>query len=421
MSIAKRPYLTKCHAGRYLSVAAGVDRCDHVQTVLECAPMSMRIGIVNALAVQLTGIKVAIAAANAIGADNAAVTIDPTAAGGTWLPVPFAGSTSGATIAAGNTQNTVDNPNITWSDWRDITALDASDAGGLFPLHVRIESPAANANLPVFWANGSASAEAGWETAANVAGRIWRARSQNVLGVGDKTLFTSTTFNGQTIAFVIQYVPRDAVRGFTYGVLGDSTREGTGATVHNFGAAPRAQALVSTPATPVEICNMAINGASSSRNPLRAQNMLSQIRPEVAEIPVYTVNGAGGGLSNPNNPITDTEIAGMRHNFNLSRIYASDADVFVIASTGLPSNPAAKDFNASDSKRTAINASFVDVRSSKMLTLDLATPFSGAIDGDGQIGIGAGLTNDNIHPNDAGYTTLAWSVAHTMRRVLAVC
>ena len=421
MSIAKRHYLSKCHAGRYLSVVAGVDRCDHVQTVLECAPMSIRIGIVNALAVQLTGIKVAVAAASAIGGDSAAATIDPTLADGIWLNVPFAGVTTGATIAAGNATNTIDNPNITWSDWRDITALDGTDSSGLFPLHVRIESPAANANLPVFWANNSAGAEAGWQTAANVAGRIWRARSQNVLGVSDKTLFTSTAFNGQTIAFVIQYIPRDAVRGFTWAGLGDSTREGTGATVHNFGAAPRAQALVSTPTTPVEICNLAINGASSSRLPGRAQNMLAQIKPEVAEIPVYTVNGAGGGLQNPNNPITDTEVAGMRHNFNLARMFAGEADIFVFASTGLPTNPAAKNFDASDSKRVAMNTSIADARSSRLLTLDLATPFSGAVDGDGQVGIAAGLTTDNVHPNDAGYDRLALYYAHAMRRVQAVC
>lgn len=405
--LSKRQWLTKGWMGLLATKANAADYTCHIQTVLEAPPCVVRIGVLNNTSSALTGVKVSVGNANTIGGNNSSASIAPTGSGAAWVDGTFGGATSG-TIAAGSTVNTVDNPNVTWTDWISCPGMDPTDGTVGFPIHVRVEIPAANTTLPMYSRNDSQ----GWEDPANVAGRIWRMRSQAVLGVTTKGSFTSTTFDPNGIPILIQYIPRDAVNGFTFLALGDSTTEGSSATVRNYGWLYRAQRDVSTKDAPVEICNLAIGGASPSRFLNRAESLLPTIKPEVCAFQIFGVNAAS-------TPLTNGNIVSMQ--FAKSRIQAvcSDYDIYPVLLTGLPTNPAAKNWGASDALRVAYNAAN-NRASSKYAVLDLASALSGETDANGQVNIKAGLVvSDNLHPSDAGHEALAVPAKDLFRKLLA--
>lgn len=253
-TLTPRAHMSKVWRSTLVTVPNAINRTDHIQTVLECPPALVRIGIINGLGVAISGLQVAIASALYLGGATESASIDPTAAGGVWVP-SLQGGLAAWTAAAGYTGNK--DPRVTFGDWTEYpnASQNTEEPSGLTPIHVRVQTPASVANLSVL----AAADTAGWEDAINVGGRVYRARvQQTILGVTTKSAFTSVVHNGQVLPIVIQYVPRSNVRGFTAAVCGDRVNAGAGATVHGYGWLERAQRLVSTPQQPFEIANLAI-------------------------------------------------------------------------------------------------------------------------------------------------------------------
>lgn len=467
-------------AGRFASVSHGAIKTFHYQFTVEAAPTMGRLWLPNGLTVPITGVKAAFACANKLGADNSTDSIDPTQAGGTWSNVPFtqavtvifnaalsaatsgtlasawagttgtypltfsdgsiryatltnsstsatwSGAVSGSpyastviTTTGGSTLQpgaTIDNVAWTPTDWQVLTAIDPVDGTNLWVVHVRVTIDSANANITAYnWTDMG-----GWETPANVGGRAWRTRAQSVDAIANKALFTDTTFASQVPPIMLEYTTREPVLGLSVPLIGDSIVEMTGASIRNYGGFYIARDRVSTPRTPIEICNLAINGASSSRWPQRAA-ILNQVRFPVVFCEAYTVNGAGGGLGSPTTPMTAADVVAMDYNYALTTTIADANDTRVVPIFGAPTNAVAKALGSSDALRQSINSRFaaapVDVAP---LYIDLASPVLGPEVINSQQSIDAACTRDQVHFNDEGQRRQASRIEDVYRRLLAL-
>ena len=405
-------------AGRFANIAHGVDTSFHYQTVLEAAPALGRIHFLNGVAAAITGVQAMFACANTLGADNSALSIDAVAGGaadGQYQPLTVGGSTTFQWDAGTD----VDAIKLTSSDWMPLKAvepLDPSQPG--YPFHLRLSVPAANANLTVYnWTD-----MAGWETAANVGGRVWRTRSQAVLAAsnGFRNNFTSTAFNGRVPPVIIEIITRDAAQPVNILVVGDSIPEGTGASIRNNGFWAKATRLCSTPKRPVGLVNLAINGASTSAFVKRVNAAVPVLKPHALVVPAYSVNSAGGGLGSPAAPMVANDPIVMAYNHALCRSVAQETDTLVVNELGQPTNPAQKALGASDAMRVALNSRFSAPPSPRSMTLDIATPVSGPVDANGQVSFAAGLTNDGVHSNDAGHDACVPNTVGVITRLQAM-
>jgi len=330
-----------------------------------------------------------------------------------WVSLTLAGSSTWASVSAGSATHTVDNPNYTASDWAyevvtNPISIDRQD-GGTLPIGVvRIEVPqASNPNIPVsYWATTTAFEAEG---DANTApwGRFYRCRTQSVLGVTNKALFTSTTMDGQVIPIIIQYVPRDMAAGASVLVVGNSIDEGvnSGATARRPSWMAETQARVSTPKKPLEIVNAAIHGAASSRYADRVTTMAPLLKTEIVSLPWYNINSATvDGSANQ----AAIDVAGMLGQFNIARVVLDAYNQTFVIPTGLPSNYAARHVVEQDKLRIARNAKMMALPDSpRIKKLDIATPFSGSLDVNGQTTIVSGGSSDGLHDSDAGRALLA--------------
>ncbi len=426
-ALSKPPYLSIGFSGRLTTTAtAAADHTSHNQFTFETPPGLLRVGVMNNIAVALTGVKVAYAPSSALGVSTSTDVIDPTATGGVWISLPFAGSTAGATIAAATAVPTpaIDNPTITFSDW--ITGggtnplyIPRTDGGTLAVGNVRVEIPgAANANIPLqYFTDTNAFEQEGSATVAPW-GRPYRCRSQAVLGVTTKNLFTSVTVNGQTVPIVIQYVPFNMVSGATVGVLGNSMEEGvlSGATGRRPNYILEARARISTPERPLEVVNSAIHGAAASRANGRATNFLPLVKPEIVVYPWYNVNSAQYPGASAATALVDQ--AAMIGNFNLGRVNMEAFQPALILTTGIPSNFVARPIVEMDKLRLARNEALLAApQSARVRVADVATPFSGPIDTNGQTSIAAGFTSDQLHDSDLGRAALAGPLASAFQLV----
>lgn len=341
-----------------------------------------------------------------------------------WVNLTLSGSSTWASVAAGNATHTVDNPSYTPSDWAyevvtNPLAIDRADGGGLCIGVVRIEVPgASNANIPVsYWTDRTAFETEGGPGVAPW-GRFYRCRTQAVAGVTTKTAFTSVTMDGQVIPIIIEYNPRDAVAGASMLVLGNSLPEGvnSGATARRPGYYHELQSKISTPQRPFEIVNAAIHGAASSRTADRATYMGPLLKPEFIVLPWYNVNSATvGGSANQ----AAIDVAAMLGQFNISRVALDSINPVLVLETGLPSNYAARAVVEVDKLRVARNTKMMSLpNSARLKKLDLSAAFSGPVDGNGQTTIVTGASSDSLHDSDAGRTLLANAAAAVFEPLL---
>lgn len=396
--------LSKCVSG-YLQAnnTGGNPYTLHVETVLEAPFDLVRIGILNADTVPVVGVKASIAVASALGANNSAATIDPVQYGGTWYDCQFAGATSGtapaATAGAG-----VPICGIVWTDWILAPSLARTDGGVLPVIHVRTEVPGTAAKYTVAGAGASFS---GYESEGNATTapyrRPYRVRGQAVAGCTTKSAFTSTaTLASASCGIIIQYALRNGF-GSTLVVLGDSVYEGIGATIDRCGWAAIFQNAVSTPTNPVSICNLAVAGSGSPTFYTRLNAVASGLADTNA-----VVLCPGGSVNSLSTPILNAHIMLARRDFAFQRQAAVANRMGFITSTINPRNPAAADYNSSDSLRVAHNDY---LRSTDFPVFDFDAALAGEVDGDGQVNFKAGLTTDNTHPSQAGHVAMADAAA----------
>ena len=115
--------------------------------------------------------------------------------------------------------------------------------------------------------------------------------------------------------------------------------------------------------------------------------------PEIAFTPIGSPNVA-------NAPLIDAHIEASRSMFASARAAVLEAGGIHIPRTWAATNPAQKDWNASDALRRALNREVMARLPAGEPVLDIATVLAGAIDADGQELMIDGGTSDNIHPND---------------------
>lgn len=402
--IRRNGYLTKCMSGLLSTASSGALHTTHVQTVVECPYYYVRIGILNSVTASIANVKAAIGSSGTIGSKS-------TTAGhsASWTDLTFGGGAT-TSLASG----TVALPTVTWSDWLRKTYTARSDGGTLPVLAVRVEIPAAAANIPIWGTNVITST---WDVdttdSESVApyGRTYRCRTQATDGVTTTANFTSTTFNGSCVPIIIQYQPITP-GGFSVAAFGDSVVEGAGATVSRHGWDDHARALVSTQSFPIELCNLAASATAMTDSADKCAYFIPQVLPEFALTSTYSPNNIAPGT------VTRANMDSLSSWAQAMRRTCFDNFVNPIMVTGMPTNPAVEDYDASDSERRDYNDRNRAAALKGQLLFDLDAIMAGSLDGDGQMQINASYTSDGLHPNTTGHEAAGASLANLFRRIV---
>lgn len=403
--------LSKCWQGKITTVASGANYSNRVCTVLETHTDLVRIGILNSVASDLVGVKVAIASAPSMPGELAS--LDTPASGGSgWKACTLASDT----VTAGTDANAV---GITWTDWTACSTVDRTDGGTLPVLFVTVQLASTIANRPSF---NSSTSRAGWEAEGSATaapyGRPWKSRSQAVLAVDTPTAINSTTYATTGIPFIIQYVPRNA-NGYTVLIAGDSLLEGVGATIAGHGSVEVARAAISSMQRPVELCSQAISSGTPTNWVSRQTVAIPSVKPEVVLLQLQSPNSWGPPTIS-NNPSTGN-IQSMRQQVAKIRQIAGDNGATVLGWAGLPmlrdSSESAGSGEDYDTSISYLNDYIDAFMAGNLPLVDSYTPTSGVTDADGQVRFKVGISADGLHLNDTGHALAATPLQDALGRV----
>jgi lysophospholipase L1-like esterase len=100
----------------------------------------------------------------------------------------------------------------------------------------------------------------------------------------------------------------------------------------------------------------------------------------------------------------DAQNALVMHEIGLAKSHGSTPIVW----TTIPTNPtvAGHDYNATDSYRVAYNNTWRGYGGAGITIADFDVVMAGTTDGDGQVNIKVGYTDDGIHPNATGHPAM---------------
>lgn len=286
-------------------------------------------------------------------------------------------------------------------DWIDLNSVPRTDGG--YGALVCIDAYVSTASSITIMGNGSSDVFTGWATRTN---RKWIMRHNDGDCVTTPASFVSATNRIQSPIIGLQYAARGRV--ITVMGVGDSITDGRGTIVGEGFGVPACEAVSSTDIA-FEWANMGWAGTPT----LTFRRFLSEavaagIIPDVVVAPVGSPNSLAA-------PITAAGINDCR--WGLAQIFRDCGVNYInpIFWTLLPTDPAVKDYNASDSLRRDYNAAtlaYPDIN-----ILDFSAALSGVTDGDGQVNMLAGSTSDGIHPNDAGNAILSAILANSLKSV----
>lgn len=406
----RRQSLLECWAGKVKSLANAADHTTRVFRTLECHADRIRVGIINCVAADLVNVRVSVGTSDTMPADLASLHGSTTTAGAILSNGSL--STSVAfTVAAGTS---VTRPKITWSPWMDVLTVDRADGGTLPAVRVSIEIPATgNANRPAY---DPASTRAGWESQGDATtapyGRPYKARNGTGLGVTTPSAGSSTTYSDDTVPFVLEYIPRDGVMPLSLAIYGDSISEGSGGTPFGHGWAHEARALLSTPAQPIGICNMAMASATHAEYADRVEAVAADLACEAAILSMFTPNG----ITAPTFSASSSAPAQRRAN-QRARAELALQNALVIGFSGIPMEPAFKDLNAAGAQ--TLNAYMEAVRQGSLPMIDAWGAMLGQADAEGQFACLPDTLADGVHPNANGYRNrIAPEVVRVLRSLL---
>ena len=220
--------------------------------------------------------------------------------------------------------------------------------------------------------------------------------------------FTNPTDRGFSPIVGVRYLSMGRI--VTVMGLGDSITEGIG-TIRGEGfilpACERASDL--SPNITFEYANLGVGSTQSPTFSTYLDSALAVgLKPNVMCRPIGSPNDLGV-------PIVASNVASNRQWLANNLKTCSENGIAELLWTIFPVNPAVKNWNASDGLRVGYNA---DMLGEKGLSIiDLATVLSGVVDGDGQINMLVGSTDDDIHPNDYGNSLPANAVAARLLKV----
>jgi len=276
--------------------------------------------------------------------------------------------------------------------WTDLSSV-ARDDGGSGAL-VCIDAYISTATTISAMGNGSTDTISTWASRAN---RKAVFRYNNGDCVTTPASFTDATNRIQSPIVGVQYAARGRV--ITVMGVGDSITDGRGTIIGEGWGVPACEAVSATTGPYFEWASCGWSGQYSDNYRNYLPDAISAgIVPDVVIFPSASPNDFSISLS------TSEMKAARKGVAHLLRV-ARDNKIVPIIWTMLPVNPAVKDFGANDANRVAYNT---EVKAwSGISVLDFSAALSGVTDGDGQVNILAGMTSDNIHPNDAGNAILA--------------
>lgn len=292
------------------------------------------------------------------------------------------------------------------SDWINLSSVDRSD-GGTFPV-LCVDAYVSTAGTITIMGNGTDSFT-NWATRPN--GRTWRMRYNDGDCVTTPASFVSTTDRSQSPIVGVQYGARGRVITVMGG--GDSITDGRGTYTSEGWGVPAVEALSSmTSGAALEWCNLGWAGADAATFAAYLNDAcVAGLIPDIAIFP----NASPNSFSTP---IVSANVDACRSALQRMLVTAREYQVAPIIWTCMPTNPAVKDYNSSDSLRRAWNAETLAWSNRGMHVLDFDAAMAGVTDGDGQVNMGASFTSDNIHPNDAGNAVLSGLTQAALREYI---
>ena len=398
--IRRSQTLKSCWMGKMTSVATAA--ADHTSTyyrTLEAHTDRIRIGILNPVAAILTNVKVNVGTSDTLPGLNTSLAGSTTTTGGI-LSGGTQVTSAAFDVAAGVS---ADAPGLTWSPWLDISTIDRIDGGTLPLIRIRVEIPgASNANRPAL---SVATSRSGWENPANVGGRAMKCRSDAALGATTPGAGGSTAFADNTMPIIVEYAPRVGLP-LTLVHFGDSLTEAVDTAVEGYGWAYMARERVSSLTTPVEICNLAAAGTTTTEFRARAEQLLPLLLPEAVVCSVFTPNG----IVAPN--FTDTGNARLMYrNMQAIKTACAAVNATFIGWSGVPMLSTSPDTSTGYKDLDAAGAAALNRYMSAVLSttpvINSYAAVSGTADADGQMRLALGTAAGNLHINATGHALAA--------------
>lgn len=342
-----------------------------------------------------------IGGARALGKPNWSA---PNISSGTLSALTFGGAATGTVPLAPGARR-----GYLWSDWITLPHVPRDDgqAGSIITVAAYVSTAASITIL----GNGGSDNYAAWATKPS---RKVMMRYNDGDCITTPANFTSTTNRIQSPIIGIQYVARGVVRNVL--ACGDSITDGRGTYIGGSFAYDACTTISDATKVAVEYSNMAWAGTASNTYMTLLDEALAALAgylPHVAILPNYSPNDAAAA------PTQASVDAGAARALRMAASAARQG-VKPLIWTGIPTNPALYNMGAADGFRVAKNAETLTEWAARGLdVVDMATPMSGTIAG-GQYPIAAGLSADNIHPNDAGNTVMAGVLAPKLKQMLSV-
>lgn len=387
---------TKNPFGRLRTMPA-VTEVTTVQCNMEISAdfVGIRIGIPNLHTAIVPGVKVSVAVTNELKVG--AWYTHPFPDGGYWIDLTW--NDSGKSSDGGLSVDLpprlgAERQSVVYSDILGIKSIGRVEPGKDLPLlMVRIQFP-----------NGSIMSSPytgffNWRLDGNH--RVMRVSRQNVAGVDVKADYTTTAAidDGVTIP-IVQYIsPR---QGHQLMLVGDSTTEGLGGTVRDFGAVQVAATQLSTKQYPIEYYNCGLHAQGPLVYSNQFNDYVDEILPSVVFYQPYSINDVPAGGMNSSS--YSNIYASLTKVVRQARDKGRGAKIFLLEA--LPCNPNFRNTGAGDQLRRELNV-WLQTFTGPYTIPGYANALSGPENQFGQTLIKEGFTDDGVHPNGAGYDAMA--------------
>lgn len=368
---------------------------------LETEFLSLRLGIPNIHTAPIAGVKVSVGVLATVPAADYQLWINPE--GMEWIDFSL-------DLPARILE---ERPSITYTDSIPLASIPRTDVvNGRTLIIYRIEYPANSvASMPMnnqyFWRGAKSP-------------RMLRTSNQAVQGVTNKASYTNqaayaATKGGDDYAVVpvVQY--QTLARGHQVMICGDSIQEGIGGDVRCYGAMQRSVYELSTPDRPLEYFNAALHAQGPDVYSRFFADHVATVRPTIVTYSPWSGNdvAAGSGLS---------AAALRRLKASLGRVFSSlqaaSLRPIVLMPEATPVNTGYRNVGANDQIRRDFNATWLPKVSAGIVIKGFAAALTGTRDAAGQDQIKAGLSNDGVHPNDAGHDVGKEQVKPIFKRLL---
>jgi hypothetical protein len=398
----------RCFGGRTanIKVADTVGRTFEVLTALAAPFDAIQIGIVTGQTLALDAVTPNIRVAIAPVSD----TTDATMIAAPPIVVTFGGVTSIVAPPSATRQRR----NIIWSDWTPCASVPRTDGGALPLIAIRTSvTMAAGTGNIVMTGNGTDSFA---NFATHPSGRIWRMVGKSgqfaTLAAWASMQSSNATVENGAPSVLIRYLSRGKV--VNVACFGDSIAEGRGTYLEEGFGFPACVALSANSAgIAYEYSNLAWAGQTMSQvrdNVIDA--MAAGISCDVAYLPCGSPNDGGP-------PITAASIVAQRGCLAIALQALVAKKIEPIVGTWIPTNSVLLAFGATDSLRRGYNDEVRGWAGRGSVVADFDAAMAGVPDASTQVQVKAGMTTDNIHPNDAGNALMTATLVKAIGRVIA--